>query len=1030
MFNTLLRFFIENSRLNYLLFVLIFSIGIFSYIKTPKEIFPSFELDMISITGSYSGSSVDVLNKMAVKDIESEVVNIVGVDTTTTIISPSAFTIILELEKGSDRYNIANEVKDAVSLTKRFLPSDMNEPIVSVLESKRDLIDISIYSNRVPLSTLKEIADELKASIQAQQNISEVKIFGESDKFYEIILNEQKISAYGLDKNTLLKKLATLSFIYPIGQIEDSKKHFYISTYNGAKSESDFQNIKIKVLDKQIYLKDVASVSKRYEDSSTLFSVNGENAINLSVKQSESGSAMIIVQKINKLLESYQKKYSDVTFITLHDNSERIKDRLNIVISNILLGIILITLLVALLINTRMSIIIAIGIPTSFVIAAIYFYLTGYTINIISLVGVMIALGVVVDDAIVVSEQIQQHVEEGMSPKEAAIKGASEMVKPVTIASITTLFSFIPILMISGTMGEVMKLIPIAFSALIVASLVESFIFLPIHAAHTLKRDSKTLSWERANRFYSLIIHKLLHNKRVFLTLFLILVPLFTAVAIKNSKFQMFPSFDSSSINITIKADVNTKVEDSYAIVKEIERDILKHKKEFYIKDISSIAGSRVDSARNSENFPYVMYITIELEKLKAQNFVDKFITPYLSFYYDEESRIREDKSMKISKELSKFLKQNDYKKRFNLQEISVVERKVGPIKSDIKIGLISDNPLKIMESINKIEDEISKLKGINSIANSASFGVDEIKIKVNPYGEELGLSEGDIGQFLSDLYLSKQKGTAFDDNEMLEIKVESINKDSIENFKNLQIPLESGQSVKLSDVSDFITIESFERLTKENGEINFYIYSNVDSKVITSTEVIDSIQPLLNEIEKDGIKVVLKGEDEKKKDLKSDMLSAVAFALVLILLSMLYLFNSFRDTLIVMSVIPFSVLGAMIGHLFLGLNLSMPSIVGILGLSGVVINDGIIMMTYLKRSKSLEEAYKNASRRFRPIILTSVTTVIGLSTLMFFPTGQAAIFQPMAVSLGFGLAWGTVLNLLYLPVLYSYLNRLSDVKS
>ncbi len=212
-------------------------------------------------------------------------------------------------------------------------------------------------------------------------------------------------------------------------------------------------------------------------------------------------------KKSQKCFHLINKLDEEITITVADDNSERIQDRLNIVVSNIMLGIILITILVAILINFRMSAIIAIGIPTSFVIAAVYMYVSGYTINMISLVGVLIAIGIVVDDAIVVSENIQQYIEEGYEPKEAAILGAKEMFKPVAVASVTTLFSFLPILMISGTMGEVMKLIPIALSALVIASLIESFVFLPIHAAHTLKNNSKVTSWERANTLYSTIIH-------------------------------------------------------------------------------------------------------------------------------------------------------------------------------------------------------------------------------------------------------------------------------------------------------------------------------------------------------------------------------------------------------------------------------------------------------------------------------------------------------------------------------------------
>ncbi len=209
----------------------------------------------------------------------------------------------------------------------------------------------------------------------------------------------------------------------------------------------------------------------------------------MAISQSETGNALNAKKNISKLLDELKSNNNDVNFVLHNDNSLRIKDRLNVVGSNIFLGLILITLLLVVLINTRMAIVVGIGIPTSFIMGAIYFYLSGYTINMISLVGVLVALGIVVDDAIVVSENIQQKVEEGMEPKDAAVEGAKEMAKPVIMASLTTLFTFIPLLMLSGTMGEFIKLIPIAVSALIVASLIESFIFLPIHAAHTLKKS-------------------------------------------------------------------------------------------------------------------------------------------------------------------------------------------------------------------------------------------------------------------------------------------------------------------------------------------------------------------------------------------------------------------------------------------------------------------------------------------------------------------------------------------------------------
>jgi len=1025
MFEKLLRFFVDNSRLNYFLFILVFLSGIVLYTKTPKEIFPSFELDMVSVNGHYAGASIDMLDKMAVREIESELKNIDGIDKMATIISAGKFNIILELEKRVDKYNTADKVKDAIALSRQNLPADMDEPTVKVLEIKKDLMRIAVSSDKASHSQLIEAANRMKEKITLLKNISEVSIFGDSDKYYDIRLNSEKIRALGLDENSVISALSKLSYIFPIGAVEDVRKgHFFISTYNGPKDAQKMLQSRIRVLGKTLYLKDIATVSKRYEDTATIFSIDTRDAVDIAVKQSSEGNALELAKAIKTLVEKANQTDTLITYTIHDDRSEAIRDRLNIVISNILLGLILISVLVALLINKRMSFIISLGIPTSFVMGATYLYFSGYSINMISLIGVLIALGIIVDDAIVVSENIQQHIEEGVEPKEAAVQGAKEMFKPVTIASLTTLFAFIPALMMSGTMGEVIKLIPIAVSVLVLASLIESFLFLPIHAAHVLKKEQKTTSWEGANRLYSRIIHFFMHYRKSFLLLFIILVPLFTIIGIKQSRFQMFPQFDATTLTITLKANVNTTTQQTSRYLKTIEKDLYERREQFFISHVGSVAGWRRDSAGNSETYPYVGQMTLELQKLKAQNIVDRFITPALSFYYDKEGRTREEKSVVIAERLRHFLEEQGYRKRFNLSDLAIVEKKVGPIKSDLKIGLVSNDDQKVMRYVESIEARLRGIEGVVSVNDAMNYGIDEIKLKLNSYGESLGLSEQALGMLLSNAYLERRTALAFDSSDLLELKIRSIQKDSLDALKHFQVKLENGSFVALKDVVEFKVVKSFEKVIKDSAEKNFYIYANVDSKKITATEALERIRPLLQEAQKEGIKIILKGEEEKKKELKDDMILASTVAMLLIMLSLLYLFNSFRETFMMMSVIPFAFLGVLIGHFALGINLSMPSIIGMLGLSGVVVNDGIIMIMNLKRARTMEEIFSYAAKRFRPIILTSLTTLIGLSSLVFFPTGQATIFQPMAIALAFGLAWGTILNLLYLPVLYTILNE------
>lgn len=1025
MFEKFVRFFIENSRLNYTLFFLICAIGVWSYNKTPKEIFPSFELDVVRISGSYAGTAIDILDNVVVREIENEVKSIEGVKEMTTVISPGSFSIVLELQKGTDKYHTSDKVKDAIDAVRSNFPSDMNDPRVSIAATNQRVARVALSSAELSRGDIIEVAKEVKSKLLTIPFVSDISIFGDSDLYFNIRLNEAKIHGYGLSKEAVISAISNISYIFPIGKIEDASRHAFLSTYNGQKTAELMEKTLLHVEGKRVFLSDVAYVERRHENASTLASFNGNTAITLAIDQLDTGDALEIVNALNGRLAVLEKEYPSVLF-TLHDDrSDRIRDRLNIVISNILFAIILVGGMIALLINNRVALIVTIGIPTSFVMAAIYFYLFGFTINMISLIGVLIALGIVVDDAIVVAEAIQQRIEAGIAPKIAAVEGVKEVATPIFFASLTTLFAFIPALMISGTLGMTIKLIPIALSSLLVASLIESYLFLPIHASDALSPNAKVLSWEKANRIYQTLIHFVMRWRKSFVTLFFILVPILIYLQIKDARFQMFPRFDASTTSIDIKANVNTKIEDSFAIVQQIERDLMKKKADFHISSISSVAGYRLDADRNRENYPYVMSMTIELDKLKPMNFMDKYVTPYLSFYYDPQGRTRDVSSVQISRQIRQFIEKQNYKERFGLEEIAVSESRVGPIRADVKIGIISNNNALVLESIETLKKAISDVGGVTALSDSISLGADEIKLKVTPYGEQLGVTEGLIGRTLSNLYLSRKVATALDDNHLLEIKIESATKDDFSLLESTNITLPDGRTARLKDVVEFQVNTSFEKVLKDFGERTFFVYATLDRGQILATEMLARIKPVTDQLaQTEGVTLRFFGEKQRNDELRADMTAATLLALTLIMLSMLFMFNSFKDTFIVMSVIPFSLLGVLGGHTIMGMTLSMTSLIGALGLAGVVINNGIIMMTYIRQSKNMEELFVQATKRLRPIVLTSLTTLIGLASLIFFPTGQAVIFQPLAVALGFGLAWGTVLNLLYVPALYALLHR------
>ncbi|MDA3909336.1 MAG: efflux RND transporter permease subunit [Sulfurimonas sp.] len=740
MFERVLNFFIDNYKINYILFFLLFAMGVYAYTQIPKEISPSIEPNSITIRGSYNGASVDTLNNMAVQEIEDEVKNIVGVDSVTFVVSPGRFAIILELKKDADKTDIISKTEDAISLIKVNLPSDMDDPIIRGVAHSRSIMHVSMLSDNVPRNKLKELSKKFKSKLLSIKDVSDVTIFGDSELFYEVLIDEKKVNAYNISLNEVLRVFSEVSYIFPLGEIENLKQQYYISTHNDKRQAKELENTILNINDQRIELKEIAKVSKKYEDASTLASMNGKNSITLAVSQNPKGDALKISKNIKKVIS--EMKVKDVSFDIRLDRSTVIKDRLNIVISNIMLGVILITVLTAILINIRIAFIIALGIPTSFVMGAIYFYFTGYSINVNSLIGVLIAIGIIVDDAIVVSENIQQYIEKGFSPREAAFLGTKEMAKPVTIASLTTLFSFIPLLMLSGRLGEIIQLIPIAFSALVIASLIESFIFLPIHASHTLSAKSRTLSWNRVNALYLRVLKQLVKYQKTFLLTFVIIVPALIYYGVQNSKFQMFQPFDSSSINITFKAKPTTTLEESLEIVQTLEKSILKDRDRFFAKHVSSTAGYRRSATGSAELYPYVGYIAIELQKVQTSNFVDKYITPYLTFYYDPTGRVRDKSSQEISQDLRAWLKEQNYKQKFKLSNLMVVENKMGHTKADIRIGVISEDYQKAIKAIRDIKEIFSKIDGIKYFGDNVKTGADEIKLKLNAYGEDLGITE------------------------------------------------------------------------------------------------------------------------------------------------------------------------------------------------------------------------------------------------------------------------------------------------
>lgn len=1027
MLRRFLEFAIDKPLLNHIFLLFIFVLSIFSYTNIPKEIFPPMNMDKVTISGGYVGTSADVLDKMVVKSIEDDLQNIAELENIKTTIKNGSFAIIADIKRGSDNANVLNDVKDIVSGVKKDLPADMAEPIAQIKLHTFPLALVALAGER-PKEELLARAEELKSELSKFKELSEITIRGDAEQELVITIDEQKILAYGLQSALVVEAIKNISSIFPIGTIKEQGSHLYISTYNGEKESKDIQETLLNVGGVKVRLGDIADVSFELSDETELSHYNGVRNISINVAKSQEGNAIALVKELRALLKEQEKLHPELQYEIYADTSVWIKNRLNTVFSNIVFGLGLVFLAMLLFINSGIAIVVAIGIPVSLMTGLIVTELMGDSLNMLSLLGALIALGMLVDEAIVVAENIYRHLEEGMERREAVIVGSLEMFPAVLTATLTTVFAFLPMLLLSGEMGMFIKIIPIMITVLLLSSLFEAFYFLPLHAHDFLKvshSESFTKKfWSKLSVGYSKILHFFFRKKLFWLLSMVVAILSLSAWMFQNSKFQLFPDFDTTQVYVYGKVNVNNELEDTERIVTELEKELLAHIKGEDISSITSVIGFKLDAKNMVETGEHLFHIFIDLSERAPENVFDHYITPYLSLEYDAELLKRERDAREIAKDVEKVVA--PFYKRKTAQsplfeELVVKVPGAGVVASDVEISLSTKEEQKIVQGVQELQNALQSIEGVHSISNDATLGERELKLRVNAYGQELGLNEEILSRELRSYYLKGEYGKMFNESGLVRIKIESGINEELDSINRVEVQIPSSQKrVALREVCDFIVTQGFVALQKENGVRIRTVMASLDKKKITSAEVIQQLENTLIKLKNEGFNVDVKGEERENAKNKREMLQAGLIAIFLIFITLVWLFDSIKQSLIVISTIPLVLLGVLFGHMVMGVNLTMPGMIGIVGLAGVVVNDGLIVVDFIKNAKNQEDLIRMAQTRLRPVTLTSLTTILGLSTLIFFASGQAMILQPMAISLGFGLAWATVLNLIYIPLLYA----------
>jgi len=1014
-----IEFFIKNAVFTHTLFIIIIISAVLAYQNVTKELFPPATLDKILIQGGYPGASPDTLDKMAVTQIEDDLKSYQEVSSIESVVRNGSFTITVNLKPDADKLELLSEFKGIVSNLKKDLPSDMNEPTVTIAKKAFPLMFISVASGSLNKDQLLNHADNVKKILTKIKDLTRIDIRGDSDKNIYFELDSKKIEALGINKSQLVNVLSQISTIFPVGKIE-GEKHYFISMYSN--NVNDFKEMIIKVGDKKIRLKDIALIRKKYDTPTQIGKYNGIPNITIDVRKGESGDAIAISKHIRKILKDYHKKHPEITFGISTDTSKWVRNRFNTVVSNIIFGLILVFFIMWLFLNWRISLVVTLGIPTSFATAMIALDYYNFSLNLLSMLGALIALGMIVDEAIVVGENIYRHMQMGKNKTQAAIDGSAEVFWPVVAAATTTILAFLPMLLIKGEVGKFMKILPIMITILILSSLFEAFVFLPLHSKEILKphKSGKERFWEKFSLVYKKALMFLFKFRFVALVFFLIIVPVLIVIGMKHSKFQLFPDFDASQIYVNGKFESNYTITQTAEAIVKIEKDLKKYVGGD-VEGFTTVVGMQMNNKGEANTGENYFHIFVDLNDKKPTDFYNKYIAPLFQ-PIKVENQIREHSARQLAR---MFKKDFSNIKIPGITELNVIVPQAGVVKSDIVISLGGESQEKIIKAIHLLENEMKKIKGVYNIYNDAELGADELKLKINHYGEKLGFTQKGLFNELRAFFGEAEFDKTFDKDGVVKIKLKDKNKDFFKELKTFRVTLpETNQYIELDKICDFVITKSFKKIHKYDGIAAKTVYATLDKKIITTADFYKKINPLLKKFKKEGLTVIIGGAAKTSKAFMKDLKEALAVALLLIFLVLVLMFNSALLPFVIISVIPLSFLGVIAGNMIMDMNMTMLGMIGVVGLSGVVVNDGIVMIDFIKKAKNIDEVLLFASYRLRPVLLTSVTTFFGLLTLMFFPSGQSAILQPLAISLGFGLAWGTLLNLFYLPIFYYILRR------
>ena len=1013
----LIGVFLRHRTAANLLMVFLIVIGLFSLNRLNTQFFPNFTVDWITVTVEWPGASAEDIDANIVGVIEPKVRFLNNVTRVSSQSSEGVGLVAIQFQQNIDLQAALGDVESVVAQI-TTLPEDTEKPIIQRVFSYEPIGRL-VLSGPYPETSLKSLAKDIREGLLAK-GVDRVELAGARREEIWAELQPRTMRQLGLEAEDIAASIRQSSLDLPSG-IVPSGTDKQIRSLGLAKTAEALGHIEVRALDngEKIYLRDVAHISNRFNKDDPLVFRGGEAAIELQVQRAPASDAL----EQAALLDEYVREIKPVLPPNLkleqyNDVADAINDRINLLLKNGATGLVLVVAVLFVFLSGRVAFWVAVGIPVAMLATLAAMALMGQSINMVSLFAMIMAIGIIVDDAIVVGEHAVTRRAAGDSPTRAAEIGAKHMLAPVIAATLTTLAAFLPLFMVSDIIGQIIAAIPMVIIAILIASLIECFFILPGHLRVALRQDprdeNRFARWfnPRFEAFRDGPFERFVRTCVAwrYATLSVgaaMLILMFSLMAGGRIGFVFFPSPESDTVYANVAFVDGTKRETSRAMLEELERALLVSEEKLTHGEGGLIVvsiGQLGKPVGRSDSFflgsgDHIVGVRVELVPSASRS-------------------VRTADFLKTWREETRLMA--------GVESFTVIEEQSGPPGREIDLRISGQSLDDLKAAALEARELLERFPGVSDVNDDLPYGKQEAIIEVTPRGRALGFTTESVGRQVRNAFEGAiAKRFARGDEEITVRVLYARDSLSEADLRGLYLLSPGGQEVPLAEVVEFREKTGFARIRREDGLRTASVTAEVDERLNTSDAIIQAMEQegLHALMRKHGASAEFRGKAEEQERTLGDMKLGALIAMIAIYMILAAIFSSYVRPLFVMAVIPFGVIGAILGHFVLGYDISVLSLVALLGLSGIVVNDSIIMVRAIQirasAGETLIDAIIGGARdRLRAVILTSVTTMFGLLPLLFETSLQAQFLKPMAVTIVFGLMGSTLIVLVLVPVL------------